>query len=57
MNWSLDEILLYGGIAFTVVSGIGLLVCGLLSKLKETRILSQLEKEYGEPQSPVRRRK
>ena len=48
MEWTLNEILFYGGIAITILSGLATIIFGLLSKLSKTKLLSQMEKEYGE---------
>lgn len=52
MNLSINELLFYGGLLLTAVSVILCIIFGILSKNRALRILSQLEKEYGERSTP-----
>ena len=57
MNFSADELLFYGGIIVAVLSCSGILLYILISGITETKIKTQIIKEYGEPRLSLKEKK
>lgn len=57
MNWLTDKIIFYGGIALTALSCIAIVLFILVLKIKKSKILALMIKEYGEPIVPLKEKK
>lgn len=48
MDWSINEMLFYGGIICAAAAAVGEFLCLCIFKMKKNRLEIQLDKEYGD---------